>query len=301
MGNPYILALRPWSFPAALVPILLTIAIVHRSGEEWNKLEALRAVLLGVLVQAAANVNNTYWDFVNGVDTPTVGGGADPSVVMPHKAVLVDGSTKPRPILLLGVSLYGLSTVLVLDRLVAGGTMLFVYVAGMGLAFFYTAPPLKLKYFALGDIAIFIAFGPLLCYCTLLLLNPLAADKLRNEVLVNTSPCAFICECILHANNSRDIGEDRKAGLITVATVLGYEKARLLYMALISGAYVTVILGGLVRARWGVFLVVLSIPLARKVIGRFCRDINIMADLPKQTAKLHMAFGLLLILGTLIS
>jgi hypothetical protein len=29
-------------------------------------------VLLGVIVQAAANVNNTYWDFVNGVDTPTV-------------------------------------------------------------------------------------------------------------------------------------------------------------------------------------------------------------------------------------
>jgi hypothetical protein len=28
---------------------------------------------------------------------------------------------------------------------------------------------------------------------------------------------------------------------------------------------------------------------------------NIMADLPKQTAKLHMAFGLLLILGTLCS
>ena len=43
-----------------------------RSGEGWDKIEAIRAVLLGVLVQAAANVNNTYWDFVNGVDTPTV-------------------------------------------------------------------------------------------------------------------------------------------------------------------------------------------------------------------------------------
>ena len=35
-------------------------------------MEALRAVVLGLLVQAAANVNNTYWDFVNGVDTATV-------------------------------------------------------------------------------------------------------------------------------------------------------------------------------------------------------------------------------------
>ena len=46
--------------------------MVARSGENWDRGEALRAVLLGVIVQAAANVNNTYWDFVNGVDTPTV-------------------------------------------------------------------------------------------------------------------------------------------------------------------------------------------------------------------------------------
>jgi 1,4-dihydroxy-2-naphthoate octaprenyltransferase len=32
------------------------------------------------------------------------------------------------------------------------------------------------------------------------------------EVFECSMPCALICECILHANNSRDIGEDRKAG-----------------------------------------------------------------------------------------
>lgn len=72
-------------------------------------------------------------------------------------------------------------------------------------------------------------------------------------------------------------------------------------MTLISGSYLTVVIAGVLRARWGLLLVLLSLPLARKVVGRFCLDINVMADLPKQTAQLHMAFGLLLILGTLVS
>ena len=38
-----------------------------------------------------------------------------------------------------------------------------------------------------------------------------------------------------------------------------------------------------------------------QLVRRFSRDMNEMADLPKRTAKLHMAFGLLLILGILLS
>jgi hypothetical protein len=58
--------------PTSKNPKPNTIHTGARSGEAWDKAEALRAVLLGLIVQAAANVNNTYWDFVNGVDTATV-------------------------------------------------------------------------------------------------------------------------------------------------------------------------------------------------------------------------------------
>ena len=70
-------------------------------------------MLLGVIVQAAANVNNTYWDFVNGVDTPTVSAplmlrqrfaGAQiltksPCVLLPHRPLRyapVSASLLPR-------------------------------------------------------------------------------------------------------------------------------------------------------------------------------------------------------------
>ena len=63
---------RPGSPKTCTQPKPNTIHTVARSGEAWDKAEALRAVLLGLIVQAAANVNNTYWDFVSGVDTATV-------------------------------------------------------------------------------------------------------------------------------------------------------------------------------------------------------------------------------------
>ena len=45
----------------------------------------------------------------------------------------------------------------------------------------------------------------------------------------------------------------------------------------------------------------LLLTLELQLVRRFSRDMNKMADLPKRTAKLHMAFGLLLILGILLS
>ncbi|EKX44440.1 hypothetical protein GUITHDRAFT_139691 [Guillardia theta CCMP2712] len=299
--HPLVVAMRPWTFPAALVPVLLTVTLVHRSGVAWSLPEMIRAILLGVIVQAASNVINTYWDYENGVDGPNVGSGADPSVVLPHKVVLVGGGLKPRSVLALALVLYGSSLLVLLPRFSDGYRIPLLYLCGTSLSYFYTAPPFKLKYFALGDAAIFIAFGPLLVYCTILLVAPKSVDALWGEVFGYTIPCSFICECILHANNSRDIGEDSKAGLVTLATILGFNGSKRVYVGLITAAYVTVIIMSVGQRRLGMMMVLLSLPLAFDVISRFTHDINRMADLPKRTAKLHMAFGLLLIVGVLIN
>jgi len=52
----------------------------------------------------------------------------------------------------------------------------------------------------------FFNLWPLLSFCSIVLISPAAAPKIWGEVFSSTIPCAFICECILHANNSRDIG-----------------------------------------------------------------------------------------------
>lgn len=229
--------------------------------------------------------------------------GADADKVLKHKGVLVEGKTTPQAVLMLTMMLYGASAAVMLDRLLSSSSIAVVYFSGIFLSHFYTADPIRLKYYALGDIAIFIAFGPLLTLCTVMLISPSAAQKrdVVTEVLVLTVPCQLICECILHANNSRDIGEDHKNGLTTVATLLGFDYSRRLFVGMIACAYALPIVFAFCRGVFGLMVVLLSVPIAADVMSRFCRNADRMADLPKQVAKLHMAFGVFMIVGVLMS
>jgi len=62
-----ILATRPWSFTAALVPIAVTTAVLGK--HYFYTYDFVRSLTIGVAVQAGANLSNTYFDYVNDVDT----------------------------------------------------------------------------------------------------------------------------------------------------------------------------------------------------------------------------------------
>lgn len=298
--HPLVEALRPWSFPAAVVPVLLTGAIIYRETGGINLTEFARALTLGVLVQAASNVNNSFWDFYSGLDVTSAERGECPKTALKHKSILSDGRVSLTQVMMLNIGLLVGSLVLMLPKLMVNQTMAIVYTSGMSLAVFYTAPPFRLKYYALGDIAIFIAFGPLLTYCSIMLLAPNQTDVLWPKVFWHTIPCAMICEAILHGNNGRDINEDLKSGVMTLANLLGFKYSRLLYMCLIGGAYVCVMVIGVSTSKLSMLVVLLSTPIAKNCIDRYQLDKKTMADMPKQTAKLHMAFGLLLTIAVLL-
>ena len=47
----------------------------------------------------------------------------------------------------------------------------------------------------------------------------LISGKVQHWVLPYGVPAALLCEAILHANNMRDIDQDSRAGISTLATV----------------------------------------------------------------------------------
>lgn len=63
----YLLALRPWSLSASLVPTLLGSALAYRS-HEFNFLTFILTIFTVVTVHGAGNVVNTYYDYVKGID-----------------------------------------------------------------------------------------------------------------------------------------------------------------------------------------------------------------------------------------
>jgi len=66
----YLLALRPWSLSASLVPTLLGSALAHRSqwAAEFSLATFFLTAFTVVTVHCAGNVVNTYFDFIKGID-----------------------------------------------------------------------------------------------------------------------------------------------------------------------------------------------------------------------------------------
>lgn len=66
----YLLALRPWSLSASLVPTLLGSAIAYRSHgtHEFNFVTFVLTIFTVITVHCAGNVVNTYFDFIKGID-----------------------------------------------------------------------------------------------------------------------------------------------------------------------------------------------------------------------------------------
>ena len=279
--SEYILATRPWSFTAAIVPIMVTAAVVKAS---FFSIEFLQAVTMGVSIQAAANLTNTYYDFVKGIDNIDSAAAGTGEKTLVEKKVSVNG------LIMLFVCLYLLATLSISPLLMRCWPTFITFIAGTCLSFFYTANPVGLKYMAMGDITIFLCFGPLLMECTSLVL----IGKMTNSLWIYAIPISLLAEGILHANNARDIKSDSMAGAVTLATLVGFQNSYYFYVSLLVGAYVSSLFIAFFL-NWGCAFTLLTIPLAMDLEKRF-REKNMMG-IDAETAKMHLPFGILLFCG----
>ena len=71
----WLIATRPWSFPASAMPILVTCAYLFWKGENVDWLIGLLTLVNVVVFHASGNCWSDYKDFVSGVDREdTIGG-----------------------------------------------------------------------------------------------------------------------------------------------------------------------------------------------------------------------------------
>lgn len=279
----YVLATRPWSFTCGFIPVMVTAAVL---GTSFLSIDFARAIVMAIAVQAGGNLTNTYYDFVNGVDTKAHG-----------EKTIVDKKVSSAGVFMLSIFCYVLAFFAVLPVIISAAdyqTMLGVFAAGVLLAFFYTAKPVGLKYCALGDITIFVCFGPLLMQGTSLILSGSTNDLLY----IYSIPVGLMTEAVLMANNARDIKADTLAGAVTLASLLGTINSFYAYCFLFIGAFASNAFIAMFY-NWGCIFTFITLPL---VLG-LCKDFKAgrMADLVEETAKVHLPYGVLMILGILFT
>lgn len=284
----WLLATRPWSFPASSMPVLVTMMFLWSKGIEVNWCLGFMALVNIILVHAAGNVWSDYHDYKKGVDADDTYG----------VRILTDKLFTPKEVLTLSVTLQVLAVAMgLLMVYLTGITLLWFGLAGIALSLLY--PPLK--YAALGDLVI------MACYALLPMLGTtfICSGEIVPEVLWLAVPVGSITVAILHANNTRDIETDSRAKIHTFAMLTGRRFALGMYVFELILPYLWLTITafmGLVSPR--TLLTLITLPLAlgncRKMLSYHTGGIKAIASLDEATAKLQLAFSMMLATGLII-
>ncbi|MDO4993827.1 MAG: prenyltransferase [Bacteroidales bacterium] len=284
----WILATRPWSFPASSMPVLVTLFWLLANGDEVNWLLGILALVNIIFVHAAGNVWSDYFDYKKGVDRD------DTYSVQ----TLTSGQFTPQEVMRLSVVLQIIAVAMgIMMVCLCGLPLLWIGLTGIALSLCY--PPLK--YVALGDVVI------ALCYSVLPMVGVsfIASGEIHWPVLWLAVPVGLITIGILHANNTRDIETDVRARIHTFSMLTGRAFAAGVYYFEVLFPYLWM-LGLCVFGvtSWWTMLSWLSLPLALQNVKTMSQwktgGIAAFARLDEATAKLQMAFSLTLIVGLLV-
>ena len=279
-------ATRPFSFTASLIPVLVGSFLAFE--REVHVVRFGLALAGAVLIHAGTNLVNDYFDHVKGADGPHSLG---PSGVIQRELL------SPRAVLLGGIACFvaGSAVGLVLVGM-TGTALLWLGLASVAAGFFYTAAPVSLAYVGLGEVTVFLFMGPVIVMGAYYV----QVEEWSRTAFLVSLPVAFLVTGILHANNMRDIEDDRRTGKRTIATIIGRRWANYEYYVLIGGAYVALVAMVVAGAApWTVLVALVTLPAAVKAIRLAAtttspRRLNFVL---RDTALLHRNFGALLALG----
>jgi 1,4-dihydroxy-2-naphthoate octaprenyltransferase len=280
---------RPFSLTASSVPVAAAGALALIDGK-FNLPLFLAALIGAVFLHFGTNITNEIYDVRHGIDTIT-------SPRASH--ALLKGRVKEREAFALVAACFAIATVMGIGLIAVRGWPIAV-LGALGLigGWGYTAPPLELKYRALGVPMVFLLFGPL----SVVGAYYAVTGEFTPQAVFVSIPVGFLVAAILHGNEWRDMADDARYGIGTLSTLIGRKPAYYGYVGMVVGAYLALAIGVMLGALSSTaLLAMLSLPLLVRAIH--ASDLGAMgqqraiAKIDLETAQLHAAFGVLLVIG----
>lgn len=226
----YFAATRPAFLSVTLVGSLIGLGTAHADGHPIDLFKALLTVLFALVAHAGANVVNDYYDALSGTDagnterlSPFTGGSR-----FIQNGVLSVQQTRVFGYALLAIVI---PAGLWLSAHSAPG-LLGIGVAGLLIAWAYSAPPLQMMARGMGELAIVGGW----------LLVVLGTDFVQRGAfstlpLAMGLPFALLVAAILYINQFPDRAADAAANKRTVVVRLGAHTARWGYCLIVGVAY----------------------------------------------------------------
>jgi len=285
----WMIAVRPWSFPASAMPIIVTVTYLFWKGSEIDWLMALWVLVTMILFHSAGNTWSDYFDYKKKVDADDTFGAK----------TMTTGMFEPSEIK--GLAL-GLLTVACLSGI---GIMLCTSIGilwfGLAGALLAMAYPF-LKYNAFGDLDIVLTFAAIPTVGASLAVT----GAIDWSVLWIALPVGLITDGILHTNNTRDMMTDRRAGIRTMAMGLGVKASAWLYVFEVIFPFVWVAFCSFFAVMpYSTIIIFLTLPVAIACAKTMKNSVKggatMIADLDARTANLQLMFSLLLSTAFVVS
>ena len=251
----------PHTWPAAILPALIAMACAAANGYTVSAIMAFVLLAICILMQAAVNTFNDYYDYVKGSDSAE-------DNVDPTDAVLVYNNVNPRSALMLAIGFlvvaFALGAYVIWQ---AGWIPLAIGIVGAIVVVLYSAGKTPISYLPIGELMSGFVMGgliPLACYQALTkYFDPL--------MLVWALPTIIGVGLIMLTNNTCDVEKDIESGRKTLPVLLGRSRARALYHALVWIWIALIIVNVLIWFSGGwpvlVFMLAASIPLLKALLS----------------------------------
>ena len=280
------LAVRPATLTASAAPVLVGAGAAWADGR-FALGPALAALIGASLLQVGANFANDVFDFERGADNADRLG--------PQRATQQGWVTAAQMKRAMWLAFAGAMLVGLYLTYVAGWPVLALGLLSIAAAYLYTGGPKPYGYLGLGDLAVFVFFGPGAVAGTYYV----QALDVSSLAWLASIPIGALATAILVVNNLRDIETDARAGKHTLAVRIGDGPTRTYYLLLLAVAYLVPLIlwwRGL-SGPW-VLLAWLSLPLALQLAQRMRHEGGLALNgCLVLTARLEVVFGLLFALG----
>lgn len=281
---------RPHTLTASFAPVFLgTMIALYEASIDWLLFIAM--LLACLLIQAATNMFNEYYDFVRGLDSEeSVGiGGA-----------IVRNGVKPKTVMQLALLLYIIAALLGIYICYESSWLLLVVGAiSMAVGYFYTGGPYPISSTPFGELFSGLFMGMLI----VLIAVYIQVGSVPTFAILLSVPSALLVAAIMLSNNIRDLVEDTAGGRKTMAILVGRKSAITILASYFVLSYLWII--GLVLLQlitpW-CLLILLSIKKPIHAIKLFKQTDNSVQVAPamKDTALTNTIFVFLLGIGLLI-
>jgi len=271
----WVLAARPRTLPAAMVPVVVGVALIRPRTINWGN--SVLCLVVALALQVGTNYANDYSDGIRGTDEVRVG----PFRLTVSKLVPASSVRNAAFASFFVAASAGL--------FLASRTSWWLVAIGataICAGWFYTGGPRPYGYYGFGELFVFIYFG---------IVATVGSAYVQHLTFPSRSwwlgvATGFMACALLEANNLRDVDGDRSSGKKTLAARMNRGRAPWLFAVCAVGVLVAIAGSGHVVV--GIVAILLYIPAVRLAFSK--KNGRDLLPMLKYSARTQLQLGALL-------